>query len=72
MHAFQVHLTTAIMEQLKLENPSAQYDHPCSLAWLQSEADKLVNEVLAPTESIDLIYYMHKAFLHVGYPYVDL
>ena len=72
MHAFQAHLTTAIMEQLKLENPSAQYDHPCSLAWLRSEAEKLVNEVLAPTESIDPINCMHKAFLHVGYSYVDL
>ena len=72
MHAFQAHLTTAIMEQLKLENPSAQYDHPCSLAWLRSEAEKLVNEVLAPTESIDPIKCMHKAFLHVGYSYVDL
>ena len=45
MHTFQAHLTTAIMEQLKLDDPSAQYDHPCSLAWLQSEAEKLVNEL---------------------------
>ena len=72
MHAFQAHLTTAIMEQLKLDNPSAQYDHPCSLAWLRSEAEKLVKELLAPTESIDPIPSMHKAFLHVAYSYVDL
>ena len=45
MHAFQAHLTTAIMEQLKLDNRSAQYDHPCSLAWLRSEAEKLVKEL---------------------------
>ena len=72
MHTFQACLTTAIMEQLKLDDPSAQYDHPCSLAWLQSEAEKLANKLLTPTESVDPIHSMHKAFLNVAYSYVDL
>ena len=72
MHAFQAHLTTAIMEQLKLGDPSAHHDHPCSSTWLRSEAEKLVNQLLAPTENTDPIHNMHKAFLHVTYSYVDL
>ena len=72
IHAFQAHLTTAIMEHFKLGDPSGHCDHPCSSEWLQGEAEKLVNELLAPKESNDPIYCIHTAFLHLAYSYIDL
>ena len=74
LHVFQAHLTTAVMEELKISDPATHIEHPCSQSWLRSLAEKLASNLLAqPNSTIcDPIHNLHKVFLHVAFSYVDL
>ena len=72
MHTFQAHLTNAIMDYFNITDPSDTIPHPCTLDWLQQQAQTLVHKLLSPSSSSDPIQQMHKSFLHVAYSYVDL
>lgn len=60
MHTFQAHLTTVIMDYFNITDT---IPHPCTLDWLQQQAQTLVHKLLSPSSS---------SFLHVAYSYVDL
>ena len=69
MHTFQAHITSAIMDYFNITDPSDNMPHPCTLEWLQQQAQTLVHKLLSPS---DPIQQMHKSFLHMAYSYIDL
>ena len=69
IHTFKAHLLASVSSILKLGSISDPIEHENSLAWLRSKAEQLVNETITASESAKT---MHRAFLHVGYLYMDL
>ena len=69
IHTFKAHLTARVCTTLGLQSTSDNIPHEKSLAWLQSMAEKLVEDTLMPTHtpSSDTLYGMHRAFLHVTF-----
>ena len=51
VHTFKAHLLTAIMSHLNMSETTDTVTHPCSLAWLQQLAEKLVRDILSHNSS---------------------
>ena len=72
LHAFKAHLTARVCSVLSIDSPTDNIDHPCSIEWLHTTAQRLVNESLKPTKSDDPVYFFHQSFLHMAFLYIDL
>ena len=73
VHVFKAHLAANICNVLKLKSRNDTIDHEKSFQWLQETAKSLIEKTLvADTTSVDSLYKMHRAFLHLGFLYLDL
>ena len=73
VHVFKAHLAANICNVLKLKSRNDTIDHEKSFQWLQETAESLIEKTLvADTTSVDSLYKMHRAFLHLGFLYLDL
>lgn len=55
-----------------IKDPSQPIPHDSSLEWLQTTAEHLVKDTIAPTTSNDPTFQLHRSLLHLGFLYFDL
>ena len=72
VHVFKAHLIASICTELKLERKNSPIQHDVTLQWLEYTAESLLPNTLMPATSKDHIYHLHRAFLHMGFLYMDL
>lgn len=72
LHAFKSHLIASILQVFNIEEITESIDHECSHQWLLDTAKMIVSSVLMPKKSEDPVHYLHTAFLHLSFMYIDL
>lgn len=72
LHAFKSHLIASILQVFNIEEITESIDHECSHQWLLDTAKMIVSSVLMPKKSEDPVHYLHTAFLHLSFLYIDL
>ena len=76
IQVFQAHLATSICTQLNLESLDSPVstEHPVTLEWLQDKAKGIVESTIMPADSTpqDLVYALHRSFMHGAFLYADL
>ena len=72
LHTFKAHLIASICSFLGITSPSEYIEHTPNQEWLEEKAKLLVQCTIHPTHSKDPAYARHRAFLHLGFLYVDL
>ena len=72
VHTFRAHLKSRICSVLGIASASDDIPHTPSLQWLEEKAKSIVMQTIHPIRSSDPVYTRHRAFLHLGYMYVDL
>ena len=72
LHAFKAHLTARVCTLFNINSPADNIQHPCSMQWLHTTAQRLMNESLKPIKLDDPVYSLHRSFLHIAFLYVDL
>jgi hypothetical protein len=72
VHAFKAHLKANICRLLKISDATENIPHLCTQQWLRDTADMIVKSAIMPMKSSDPMYSLHRAFLHLGYLYIDL
>ena len=72
VHVFKAHLKANICQLLKITDATDNIPHLCTQQWLRDTADMIVKSAVMPTKTSDPVYSLHRAFIHLGYLYVDL
>ena len=72
LHTFRAHLIARICTIFSIASPSEDIEHTPNLQWLEEKAKSIVEHTIYPTQSNDPIYARHRAFLHLGFLYMDL
>ena len=72
VHCFKAHLAARLCTLLKLSSPSDDVQHEVSQEWLKATAEFMVVQTLTRAVSGDLMYSLHRSFLHLGFLYMDL
>lgn len=72
LHTFRAHLTARICSIFSIASPSEDIEHTPNLQWLEEKAKSIVEHTIHSTHSKDPAYARHRAFLHLGFLYMDL
>lgn len=72
LHAFKAHLTARVCTLFNIQSPADSIPHPCSMQWLHTTAQRLMNESLKPIKLDDPVYSLHRSFVQIAFLYIDL
>ncbi len=74
VHCYKAHLQASIIcYHLDICSPSDDIPHEKSSVWLKVyTAERILRKTIAPAESKDPVYLLHRSFLYTGFLYQDL
>lgn len=72
LDVFKAHFKASILPIVNIQTPSDPIVHQPTQQWLRSTAERIVDDVITPSVTSDLVLNFHRSFLHHMFMYVDL